>query len=141
MVRLKGEYEEYGGNIIGEYFDEYKFYMSFSSEWVTSSLPVDTHLEDLWELKANEDYPLPSLFIYVVQKIERDKLKYFSDELQKIGYRGRVKVWYVEDAGRYDKLLRNDFGENCKYKDYDNVSTFFVYTHEIKFMEDINKWD
>ncbi len=71
MVKLSDDYEAYIDPIIGEYFEEYKFYVRFNSEWLTNNLAPDTKLEDLWELHANEDYPLPDIYIYIIQiKIE-----------------------------------------------------------------------
>ena len=63
MIKLTEEYEAYIDPVIDEYFDEYKFYLDFNAEWLTNNLPADTKLEDLWEMKANEDYPLPAIFI------------------------------------------------------------------------------
>ena len=63
--KLVDEYETYLDSIIGEYFDDYKFYMEFFSEWVTSNLPQDIKLEELWNLVPNIDYPLPILSIYL----------------------------------------------------------------------------
>ena len=65
MIKLTEEYEAYIDPIIDEYFDEYKFYLDFNAEWLTNNLPADTRLEDLWKLKANEDYPLPSIYLYL----------------------------------------------------------------------------
>ena len=65
MVKLTDDYEAYIDPIIGEYFEEYKFYIEFDSEWLTSNLPADSKLENLWQLHANEDYPLPTIYIYI----------------------------------------------------------------------------
>ena len=71
MIKLTEEYEAYIDPIIDEYFDEYKFYLDFNAEWLTNNLPADTKLEDLWELKANEDYPLPKIFLYLQTSEEK----------------------------------------------------------------------
>ena len=138
MVKLTEEYETYVDGIIEQYYEEYKFFLEFQGEWLTNNLPADTKLEDLWELKANEDYPLPALFVYMSPKEENNQyiLKEFLESLKQKNYRGRVDIWYMKDEERYELAERDNWGEIMKYNDYDDAVTYFIYTNEIKSMEE-----
>lgn len=91
MVKLTDEYEAYIDPIIGEYFDEYKFYMEFDSEWLTSNLPADTELEDLWKLNVNVDYPLPDISIYLPPQGEVN-IKPLMEKLSEKNFKGSVGI-------------------------------------------------
>ncbi len=121
MVRLTGEYEEYVGNIIGEYFDEYKFFIEFYSEWITEELPLNMHLEDLWELKANEDYPLPWLYIYIPPDAEDAVIVDMVETLSKNHFKGLIQVEHIYNRKLYDAKQRNDWSKG--YKEYGIKST------------------
>ena len=116
MVKLTDEYEAYIDPIIDEYFDEYKFYVRFDSEWLTNNLPPDTKVEDLWEMRANQDYPLPTLYLYLspIQKVETNLVKNMCLDLRNTGLRGRVKIWKLEDGDKYKKLYRNRCNNKIK---------------------------
>lgn len=100
-VKLKDEYEEYLSSIIGQYFDEYKFCLDFDSLWVTNSLPVDTTLEDLWELTPNVDYPLPTIYIYIPPEEDREKFKSLVENINDVNYRGGVCVYQLKKRENY----------------------------------------
>ncbi len=138
MIKLTDDYEAYLAPIIDKYFDDYKFYMEFHSEWLTNDLPPDTKLEDLWKLGANVDYPLPTLYIYLAPKqgMSISIFKQLCLELREAGLRGRVKTWELQEEARYLRLDRNDWGDNYRYSDYDDVSTAFLYDNEIKIMDE-----
>ena len=138
MVKLTDDYEAYIDPIIGEYFDDYKFYLEFNSEWITSNLPPDTQLEDLWELHANEDYPLPSLYISLAPNQENDNYitRQLCTDLRDSGLRGRVKIWWVKEEYRYEKLSRNNWEKEYNFQDYDDMLTIFLYEDKIKIMEE-----
>ncbi|MCI8509983.1 MAG: hypothetical protein HFJ06_15735 [Lachnospiraceae bacterium] len=107
MIRLTDEYASYVDEIIDEYFDDYKFYLEFSSEWMTNELPADTKVEDLLELRANVDYPLPYLDIFM----KSSQMKEFTDDnvmdmckkLAKWGYRGSIYITCYDDDMYYEK--------------------------------------
>ena len=138
MIKLTEEYEAYIDPIIDEYFDEYKFYMDFNSEWMTNNLPADTKLEDLWELRANEDYPLPDLFVYVSpqQYIDKTIVEELCDDLRVAGLRGCTMIWALQDNERYLKLRKNDWQDNKTYRDFDDITTIFLYSDRIEITED-----
>ena len=138
MIKLTEEYEAYIAPIIDEYFDEYKFYLDFNAEWLTNNLPADTKLEDLWGLKANEDYPLPNVFVYLSPREEnaQNKLEDMCTSLRDIGLRGRIKIWELQNEERYSQLHRNDWQNNRTYRDIDNITTVFLYSNKIEFLED-----
>ena len=137
MVKLTDDYEAYIDPIIGEYFDEYKFYIEFDSEWLTSNLPADSKLEDLWQLHANEDYPLPLLYISLAPNQERNNciVRQLCTALRDAGLRGRVKIWKMKEVDRYEKLDKNDWGET-NFQDREDMLTIFLYDNEIKIMEE-----
>ena len=125
MVRLLKDYEAYLDPIIGEYFDEYKFYMTVSAEWVTNSLPPDTTLEDLWEMTAGVDYPIPTISIYLPPKESIINFEKMVEGLSKKLFRGDIGVKLYNRQERYDKKSRNDWnekmGEHEGYKVYSAV--------------------
>lgn len=107
MIKLTDEYAACVDEIIDEYFDDYKFYLEFSSEWVTVNLPPDTKVEDLFELRANVDYPLPRLFIFMKssqgQNFKEENIKAMGGNLQKWGYRGEIYLTCYFDDTYYEK--------------------------------------
>ncbi|MDE6759919.1 MAG: hypothetical protein K2J90_04460, partial [Lachnospiraceae bacterium] len=112
MIRLTDEYASYVDEIIDEYFDDYKFYLEFSSEWMTNELPADTKVEDLLKLRANVDYPLPDLEIFM----KASQWKVILDEdiinmckkLAEWGYRGTIHTTcYDEDIYYENKNNKN----------------------------------
>ena len=137
MIKLKDEYEAYVDEIIKKYYKKYKFFMEFHSEWLTNEIPPDTKLEDLWELRANQDYPLPAVFIYLSPEEQgkeqnRQKVSEFLNCLKDNHYRGRVDIWYMEQDGRYQLANANNWEDIMEYRDYENVVTYFIYSNEIK---------
>ncbi|MCM1235651.1 MAG: hypothetical protein NC489_36605 [Ruminococcus flavefaciens] len=107
MVKLTDDYAVYVDQIIDEYFDDYKFFLEFNSEWITSNLPSDTKVEDLFELRANVDYPLPYLDIF----FKSSQKENFTDEnimnmcrrLAVWGYRGPIYITWYDDDEYYEK--------------------------------------
>ncbi|MCI8509981.1 MAG: hypothetical protein HFJ06_15725 [Lachnospiraceae bacterium] len=93
--------------IIDEYFDDYKFYLEFSSEWMTSQLPADTKVEDLFKLRANVDYPMPRLFILMKssqkENFTEKNIMDMGDKLAKWGYRGEIYLTCYSDDTYYKK--------------------------------------
>ena len=138
MVRLLKDYEAYLDPIIGEYFDEYKFYMTVSAEWVTNSLPPDTTLEDLWEMTAGVDYPTPNLLINVApgQSVDLEKVHQVCEGLREKKLRGRISIWKVRKREIYNKLTRNDSAQYVSYSDYDDIYTIYLYSDKIKVLEE-----
>ncbi|MDE5967444.1 MAG: hypothetical protein K2G89_11500 [Lachnospiraceae bacterium] len=110
MAKLTEEYEAYVDDIIGQYFDEYKFYMEFYSEWLTNNLPPDTRVEDLKNYSANVDYPLPELILYLPpQVIDEALLKKMIEMLSANYYRGGVGIKVYKSLELYDTKKRNDW--------------------------------
>ena len=117
MVKLTDDYEAYVDEIIDEYFDDYKFYLEFDSEWITSNLPPDTTVEDLFQLRANVDYPLPDLAIFM-QSSQKEN---FTDEnimamcrkFAKWGYRGTIHIICYDD-NRYYEEKNNENKRQCR---------------------------
>ena len=107
MIRLTDEYASYVDEIIDEYFDDYKFYLEFSSEWMTNELPADTKVEDLLKLRANVDYPLPDLMIFMKssqkENFTDDKVMDMCKKLAKWGYRGTIDMTCYDDNQYYEK--------------------------------------
>lgn len=134
MVKLTDDYEAYIDPIIGEYFEEYKFYVRFNSEWLTSNLAPDTKLENLWELHANEDYPLPTIYIYIYNADkDRPHLENMVKEFSVKNVRCSGRVVYYYDYERYTKLTDN-WNDNIITSDFDNVVTYLIYNdNEYKF--------
>ena len=129
MVRLTEEYEAYIDPIIDEYFDEYKFYIDFYSEWLMNNLPPDTELEDLWELETNVDYPLPNinLFIKVDENFNKQVLKDTVVDLSYTNSRCAGYVAFIEDQDKFNSLV-DDWNINVEGLDYEkDIATFFIY--------------
>ncbi len=129
MLKLRDEYEAYIDPVIDEYFDEYKFYMDFDSEWITSNIPADAKLEDLWELDANVDYPLPAinLFIKSINGEEKKELKNMVSELSTTHVRCVGYVAHINSEEKYESLI-NDWNSNVDGLDYEkDISTFIIY--------------
>lgn len=138
MVRLTEEYEAYVAPIIDEYFDEYKFYIDFNAEWLTNNLPTDTQLEDLWELDANADYPLPRVFLYL-RSCEEEKyndsiIQKLSQKLQENNYRGVLSMIIYYDDSFYNKRNRENIYEDIGARG-NNVdgNTIIIYSNKIKY--------
>ena len=130
MIKLRDDYEAYVDPIIDEYFDEYKFYIDFDSEWMTSNIPANAKLEDLWELKANEDYPLPWLHLYLKSSEQKHYNKsinmQLATELQKKNYRGVFATSIYYDDAFYDKRCRTNVYENIGVKKNDGEGTMLI---------------
>ena len=127
MVKLTDDYEAYIDPIIREYFDEYKFYVRFNSEWLLNNLPPDTKLEDLWELHANEDYPLPDMCIYIYNADkDRNHLENMVKELSVKNIRCSGSVVYYYDYERYATLTDN-WNDNVTPSDFENIVTYLIY--------------
>lgn len=137
MVKLTDDYEAYIDPIIREYFKEYKFYVRFDSEWITSNLPPDTKLEDLWKLRANVDYPLPTLHIIfspnMEEKYRGDALEFTMELLQKQKFRGCVETIILFDETLYSNITCNNEHEvlDGKRTLYDG-NVIFIYDDKIK---------
>ena len=138
VVRLTEEYEAYVGEIINIYYKDYKFFVEFHGEWITNNLTSNTELNDLWKLKPNVDYPLPVIYIYLSPREEsnnKDKLNEFLNTLQEKKYRGRVDLWYTKAQDKFELAERNNWSDIMRYTDYDDMVTYFIYSDEIKGME------
>lgn len=107
MVKLSDDYAACVDEIIDEYFDDYKFYLEFDSEWMTNNLPPDTKVEDLFELRANVDYPLPRLDILMKSSQQKNfterNIMDMGNRLATWGYRGEVNLCYYLDDTYYEK--------------------------------------
>ena len=107
MVKLSDDYAACVDEIIDEYFDDYKFYLEFDSEWITSNLPPDTKVEDLFKLSANVDYPLPRLFIYLKSSqkeyFTKNNIMNMCRKLAVWGYRGPINITDYDDDQYYEK--------------------------------------
>ncbi len=137
MLKLRDEYEAYIDPIIDEYFDEYKFYMDFDSEWITSNIPADAKLEDLWELDANVDYPLPWLTLYLPNEEKKNYTRDYYYQLalclQEKQYRGVFKIRLYYNNTYYAKRNRKNIYEDIGAKDKDVDGTMLIiYSDEIK---------
>ena len=139
MIKLTDEYEAYLDPIIDEYFDDYKFYLKFRSEWITNNLPPDTKVEDLWELNPNQDYPLPELFVYVKNSEKNNcnetTVKKLAEDLQAGNYRGYFEVKRYEEDEFFDKRNRENI-----YKDIGattaDMYVIFTYDNKIECRHD-----
>lgn len=129
MIKLRDDYEAYVDPIIDEYFDEYKFYIDFDSEWMTSNIPANAKLEDLWELKANIDYPLPEIRIYIGPSDNRQ-----VDTLEKMVIKMSLKnircgglVAYYSDISKYNGVIKN-WNDDVTGLDFSqDIETFLIY--------------
>lgn len=138
MIKLTEEYEAYIDPIIDEYFDEYKFYIDFNSEWLTNNLPADTKLEDLWGLKANEDYPLPTLCIFFgvdeEGKYNGDELILTMESLRNKDFRGCVETLIILDKELYRAVTPENNheileGQQSKYEG----NVIFIYNDRVEY--------
>jgi len=135
MVKLSDEYEAYVDEIIDEYFDDYKFYLEFDSEWMTSNLPPDTEVEDLFELSANVDYPLPDLAVFM----KSSQQEFFTDEnimsmckkLAKWGYRGPIHIRCYDDDEYYEKK-NNENKRECLEGEEFHWKTHVIFINDNK---------
>lgn len=69
MIKLADEYEAYIDEILGDCFNEYKFHMEFYSEWITTNLPADITLGELWENKWTVIYTRLLPIILLVERL------------------------------------------------------------------------
>ena len=123
MIRLTDEYASYVDEIIDEYFDDYKFYLEFSSEWMTNELPADTKVEDLLKLRANVDYPMPRLFVFM-KSSQKKKFLYdynmdMGKKLAEWGYRGEIYLTCYSDDSYYEKK-NNENKRECLEGEYNS---------------------
>ena len=139
MVKLTDDYEAYIDPIIGEYFEEYKFYIEFDSEWLTSNLPADSKLEDLWQLHANEDYPLPRIFLYLKSnEMERynnnNNICAMAEQLKKSNIRGLLSVIFYYNDDIYKMRNRENVYESLENSIYDvDGKNIFIYNDRIEY--------
>lgn len=116
MVKLTDEYASYVDEIIDEYFDDYKFYLEFYSEWMTNELPPDTTVEDLLKLRANVDYPLPDLEIFMKSSQKNqftdDNIMNMCKKLATWGYRGTIDITCYDDD-KYYESKNNENKREC----------------------------
>ncbi len=141
MIKLKDEYEAYLEPMIDEYFDDYKFYLEFHSEWITNNLPPDTKVEDLWELNANQDYPLPTLFLYLknseINNYDEATVKKLAEDLKTGNYRGCFEPLMFGDDEFFDKRNRQNIHKDigARSEDTDNY-VIFIYDNKIECRHD-----
>ncbi|MCM1157336.1 MAG: hypothetical protein NC300_10955 [Bacteroidales bacterium] len=128
MVRLTDEYEAYIEPIIGKYYDEYKFYVRFDSEWLTNNLPVDIKVKDLLKLRANEDYPLPEIFMFLGPNEEhsREHLACFVQELSCTEIHCGGAVACYSDIQIFESL-NDDWNNNVKEVELKDIYTYLIY--------------
>ena len=112
-VKLTDEYEEYLSSIIGQYYDEYKFYIKFDSLWVNSNLPADATVEDL--LDPNLDYSRPEILLYIPPEGDRKKFAELAEGLKKGKYTGSIAVKFFKERESFDRKIRNDWGGDRKF--------------------------
>lgn len=126
MVKLADEYEEYIDEILGDCFNEYKFHMEFYSEWITTNLPADITLEELWKnYRANADYPLPRIRVLIPPETTPKQIKEFVEKLGQSSFRGVAGIVHHYDKSIYDMWAEDARGEDPdEYftTDYYNVS-------------------
>lgn len=138
MVKLTDDYEAYLDKIIGEYFNEYKLYLTFNSEWLTNNLSPNTRLEDLWKLGANVDYPLPRAFLYLnsteEKKYNDTVIHKLSEQLQKANFRGLLSIRIYYNNELYKKRNRENTGEDIGATKNDvDGNTIFIYSDKIEY--------
>lgn len=138
MVKLTDEYEAYLDKIIGEYFNEYKLYLTLDSEWLTSNLSPNTRLEDLLTLKANEDYPLPRIFLYLNSNEEENyndkNISNMSKHLQESRFRGLLSIIFYYNDEIYSKRNRENVYEALEHSTNDvDGKNIYIYSNEIKY--------
>ena len=129
-VKLTDEYEEYLSSIIGQYYDEFKLCLKFNSLEVRNSLSVDTKLEDLWEMSANVDYPLPMLHLYIAPQGSKEDFEILVEELRNKNFRGSIYAKYFKKREVYVMQDKNDWG-GCNHGFFVFGAT--VYNDYIKF--------
>lgn len=122
--RLTLDYKNYLSPLIKQYFDTYRFYIKFDSEWITNNLPVDTTLEDL--LEGNVSFNRPTMYLYARESdaIDFDNLDRFAKTLSDSDFRGEVDIVIYYDE-RFNNVTEH-WNSNVNSKDYDNIYIFFV---------------
>ena len=82
----------------------------------------------MWNLRANQDYPLPviNLFIKDDKDIGRLQLEKMVQELSKCHVRCAGYVAYITEEEKYDSLI-DDWNENVHGLDFNNIETFLIY--------------
>ncbi len=128
MIRLTDEYETYIGPIIEKYYNQYKYYVRFDSEWMISNLSVDIKVEDLKNLRANQDYPLPTIYLFLGPDCNSSKkcLEDFIKELSNNDIHCGGGVAYYNDMQMFENLGDN-WNDNVKSVDLKDIDTYLIY--------------
>ncbi len=132
IEKLGDDYEVYIQKILNDSFDEYCFDMEFHAEWVTKNLATDTRLEDLWELSANVDYPLPDVTIMLPASISSIEIKKFVGKLGESNFRGAVSIIQYYDTDSYEsrkkdpEMIKEETEETEHFAEKD-IYSIFVY--------------
>ena len=129
MVKLTKDYEKHLDEVICKYYKEYKFYVEFYSEWLPDNLPPDIKFEDLKDLKANEDYPLPYLRLFIApgENCKFEYLEEFVRELSEQGFKCDGSVAYYEDQNVFDDLIGDWDSDVDTLSGDDDVRGFLIY--------------
>ncbi len=129
-IKLIDEYETLVDPIIGECYDEYKFYVSFPTTWLNKNLPIDTKIEDFNKMEQNIDYySRPSLIIYLPPSEPRSEMYSVIKELSENNYLGSVYFrWFYYDDD-YDRKTRNDLGDGDGYEGH-NYENYYKTIYE-----------
>ncbi|MDE5965800.1 MAG: hypothetical protein K2G89_03110, partial [Lachnospiraceae bacterium] len=135
MVQLAREYEQRIDEIIDETFDDYKFFLEFYSEWLTNSLPVGTTVDDLKNYKANVDYPLPDLGVFMrpsqLEKFNQANVEEVCSRLAEMGYRGTITITCYEYDTHYERKTReNQRRAEGSEADHWKYFVVFVYSED-----------
>ncbi len=131
MVKLTDDYEAYIDPIIGKYYDNYFFHVKFNSEWLTSNIPPDTTLEELWNYKANVDYALPEILLSIGPGHDRsvEHLEEMVKELSMHHIRAGGTVAYYSNEVCWSTHLTGDWNSDVDHlvdmlKD---IESFLIY--------------
>ncbi len=129
MVKLTEDYEKHLDEVICKYYKEYKFFVKFRSEWLPDNLPATIKFEDLENLKANEDYPLPDIRLFIApgENREFEYLEEFVRELSEQGFKCHGNMAYYEEQDIYDGLI-DEWNPNVEtLEDEEDVRGFLIY--------------
>ena len=131
MVKLTDEYEKYLSSIIEQYYNEYKLHLEFNSLFVTNNLPVDTKLEDLWEMSANVDYPLPNISLFIPPEEPKENFEKLARALQEGNFRGGLDMKHYREKGDYITKDETRWGDGASHGFY--VYSAVIYDKHIKY--------
>ncbi len=122
--KIKKVCKDYIEPIIGEYFDEYKFYIMVGSEGNNKNLPADIEIKELKESKLDEHFPMPSLHVYLPPSESQDEISTLIDTINESIYDGYIYVVWCYRDEVYDDIT----DDNRSVKDYSSGQDYESYS-------------